>query len=165
MNTDPMVEITFGIYTGNYLEEIILIDPGYVGWILSLRKPGGRMRELWGHARRLGQIMDQKPFVVPCCRCSRPARRCTARPLFHELDFFCEACGDDRSAAWAFQEHRIPSFLELCRLCQRCQPLFDLDCNHAREYAVGKGFPPYREVTPERVLRFFWRETATGSRA
>jgi hypothetical protein len=85
------MQIEFGKHYGTSLEPLVLKDPVYVAWMLSVQEPGRGLQRAVAHARRLIGMFDAKPFVTPCSW-SRPATRCTAYAVCASLAPWCDEC-------------------------------------------------------------------------
>ena len=85
--------VTFGKYDGKLVEQLLIRDPSYIIWMLAQKAPGKAMAEVCDEARRLIEIFDAKPFVVPCSGedCKHTATRCS---VYREVNLqcWCDQC-------------------------------------------------------------------------
>jgi hypothetical protein len=71
--------LKFGKHSDKSVEMIILKDPAYIEWILTVRNPEGRLAMVKIEAQRLIRIFDAKPFLRSCqgMGCTKPATHLT----------------------------------------------------------------------------------------
>ena len=85
----------FGKHSDKSVEMIILKDPAYIAWILTVRNPKGRIPMIRIEAQRLIRIFDAKPFLRNCQEreCTKPATRLTVyTDNVYTPMWWCEDC-------------------------------------------------------------------------
>jgi len=88
--------ITFGKkHNGKSVELVMLRDPSYIKWMLSLSNPSGSIKKAIGHVKTLQMKFDAKPYLGKTCwnkLCKNPVTKLT---VYHDnLDpyWWCDTC-------------------------------------------------------------------------
>jgi hypothetical protein len=87
--------LKFGKHSDKSVEVIILKDPAYTAWILTVRDPKGRLAIVKSEAQRLIRIFDAKPLVRICQgrECTNPATRLTVYSDYvYAPMWWCDDC-------------------------------------------------------------------------
>jgi hypothetical protein len=84
----------FGKYWGIAAEWILLHDPAYVCWMLSVASPKGGLAIFVPEVRRLIAALDARPLLAKCHehRCLARATRGTLCRGVPEILWWCETC-------------------------------------------------------------------------
>jgi hypothetical protein len=84
--------LTFGRHAGASVELLFFTAPDYLAWAMTEEQPSLALANVAEEARRLMDIFDQRPFVMPCRKCPEPATRCALFLPEGHLCFCCEFC-------------------------------------------------------------------------
>jgi hypothetical protein len=60
------MRVHFGKQKGKLVEELVIKNPDYVSWVLSVPNPTWALAALRDEAQRLIQLFDAKPFIRQC---------------------------------------------------------------------------------------------------
>jgi hypothetical protein len=152
------MKITFGKYKGRLLEEIILVDPRYIGWMLDVEKPDWKLRHLIEEVSRLAGIFDQKPMIHNCAECGKPATKLSIAEKGYEIRYWCDSCTPKALGGYGMKVDVVRDYvsalnLELDSPAEYFQPDPPL---HALAYAKG-----LRKRASEGELEAFYNNGAS----
>ncbi len=87
------MKFTFGEHKGKSVDFVILKEPDYVQWILSMSNANGPLIQVRNEVLRLISIFDSKPFIIKCFGCKRrPATRLSLAHPTSSPYWWCDVC-------------------------------------------------------------------------
>jgi hypothetical protein len=87
------MKLTFGKHKGKSVETVVLKEPDYALWILSIEDAEEPLAHIRKEVQRLIDVFDSKPFVCKCygCHCRTATRFSLAHPS-PSAYWWCDEC-------------------------------------------------------------------------
>lgn len=136
------MNVTFGEHKGTSVETLILKEPGYVSWVLSVPNPSGPMRALKAEIERLITIFDGKPFSKVCHGCQKVATNCSVyRYNTYMPMWWCDNCDPYQSGADAGKLQVISTYRQALGHSKAYSTTKDALRTLIKTMAQAKGLP------------------------
>lgn len=148
--------LKFGKHSKKSVEMIILKDPAYTSWILTVPNPTERLAMVKIEAQRLIRIFDAKPFLRSCQgrECTKPATCLTvyADNVYTPL-WWCDDCDPYQMGARDGKLSLIKTYQDALLHHMQFQTSKTFIKDLVKRMATEKGFP--RRVGQKEVEEFF----------
>lgn len=148
------MDIGFGVHKGKSVEEILLKEPSYALWVLSIQNAYGQMLAVKNEIQRLIGVFNRRPFIAICHRCRRPATRGSFYRQNTLAMYWCENCDPYSEGADDGKLSIVSTFEEAADHVQLyCQNRKGDLTTVIRNLAIAKGSP--KRIGKPQASEFF----------
>jgi hypothetical protein len=131
-------------HAGRSVTLVMLLDPGYINWALSMPRPSGEFIEIQPHIRRLAKMFDVKPYSCACSGpgCSQAPTRVSVYRESLSVMPWCDSCSPLGAGADKWKIAVLRTFAEaLVYVTSQCPTPRINYAKLVRRWAHLKGLP------------------------